>query len=51
MRDHAGTVFLVSHNAQTVEQFCDRAIWLEQGRVVEDGPVSEVLPRYTASME
>lgn len=51
VRDHAGTVFLVSHNAQTVEQFCDRAIWLEQGRVVEDGPVSEVLPRYTASME
>ena len=51
VRDHAGTVFLVSHNAQTVEEFCDRAIWLEQGRVVEDGPVSEVLPRYTASME
>jgi teichoic acid transport system ATP-binding protein len=51
VRDHAGTVFLVSHNAQTVQEFCDRAIWLEQGRVVEDGPVSEVLPRYTASME
>ena len=34
VRDHAGTVFLVSHNAQTVEQFCDRAIWLEQGKVI-----------------
>ena len=49
--DHAGTVFLVSHNASTVASFCDRAIWLEQGRVVEDGPVAEVLERYTASME
>lgn len=51
VRDHAGTVFLVSHNAQTVASFCDRAIWLEQGRIVEDGPVDDVLGRYTASME
>ena len=50
VREHAGTVFLVSHNAATVASFCDRAIWLEQGRVVEDGPVEEVLPRYEAAM-
>ncbi|MES1170895.1 MAG: ABC transporter ATP-binding protein [Actinomycetota bacterium] len=49
--ENAGTVFLVSHNAATVEQFCDRAIWLEHGQIVEDGPVDKVLPRYTASME
>lgn len=50
VREHAGTVFLVSHNAKTVGSFCDRAIWLEHGSVVEDGPVEEVLPRYEAAM-
>jgi teichoic acid transport system ATP-binding protein len=51
VREHAGTVFLVSHNAKTIENFCDRAIWLERGKVVEDGPVEDVLPRYTESMK
>ena len=51
VREHAGTVFLVSHNAKTVESFCDRAIWLEHGRVVEDGPAPEVLRRYEESMK
>jgi teichoic acid transport system ATP-binding protein len=51
VRDHAGTVFLVSHNAGTIMNFCDRAIWLEQGAVVEDGPAEEVVNRYQASME
>jgi len=51
VREHAGTVFLVSHNAATVQSFCDRAIWLEHGQVVEDGPVDDVLPRYTESMK
>jgi teichoic acid transport system ATP-binding protein len=50
VREHAGTVFLVSHNAQTVASFCDRAIWLEHGNVVADGPVDDVLGRYSASM-
>lgn len=46
VREHAGTVFLVSHNAQTITSFCNRAIWLEQGRIVEDGPADEVMARY-----
>ena len=49
VREHAGTVFLVSHNAQTITSFCHRAIWLEQGLVVEDGPADEVMERYMAS--
>lgn len=51
VREHAGTVFLVSHNATTIASFCNRAIWLEHGKVVEDGPVDEVLERYTASTD
>jgi len=49
VREHAGTVFLVSHNAQTITSFCNRAIWLERGLVVEDGPAEEVMERYMES--
>lgn len=51
VREHAGTVFLVSHNAQTVTSFCSRAIWLEQGQIVEDGPAGEVMERYLESQQ
>lgn len=46
MLERAGTIFLVSHAAQTIEELCTRAIWLEQGRVVMDGPAEEVARRY-----
>jgi teichoic acid transport system ATP-binding protein len=44
--DDAGTIFLVSHAAQTIEELCTRAIWLEQGRLVMDGPAEEVARQY-----
>src|SRR5699024_3706867 len=31
IREQAGTVFLVTHSGQTVEQTCTRAIWLNNG--------------------
>ena len=40
------TVVFVSHNLQAVAQLCDRAILLENGRVVVDGPSSDVVARY-----
>lgn len=46
LRRNAGTVFLVSHAAQTVEEMCTRAIWLDQGRVVMDGPAYETAQKY-----
>lgn len=46
MLDQAGTIFLVSHAAQTIEELCTRAIWMEQGRLVMDGPAREVARRY-----
>jgi len=42
----AGTVFLVSHAAQTIETMCTRAIWLDQGRVVTEGPARDVARAY-----
>jgi lipopolysaccharide transport system ATP-binding protein len=43
------TVLFVSHNLPAVSRLCGRAILLEDGRVVEDGPPHYVLSRYLAS--
>jgi ABC-type multidrug transport system ATPase subunit len=40
------TVLLVSHSAVQVERFCKRGIYLRDGRLIGDGPVSEILTRY-----
>ncbi|MFW0110013.1 ABC transporter ATP-binding protein [Rothia sp. P6271] len=44
--DQAGTVFLVSHAAQTIENMCTRAIWLDFGELVMDGDAREVARKY-----
>ena len=40
------TVVFVSHQLQAVAQLCDRAILLDEGRVVMDGASSEVVAHY-----
>jgi homopolymeric O-antigen transport system ATP-binding protein len=40
------TVLFVSHNMQAVAQLCDRVILLERGKVVVDGPATEVVAQY-----
>ncbi len=41
------TMLTVSHAAATLDDLCDRAIWLHRGRVVMDGPLAEVVAKYT----
>jgi lipopolysaccharide transport system ATP-binding protein len=44
--DTGRTVLFVSHNMQAVSQLCDRALLLEDGRVVRDGPSEEIVAHY-----
>lgn len=46
LRATAGTVFLVSHSLQQIRETCDRAIWLDAGKLVMDGPVDLVADAY-----
>ncbi|HEX7350880.1 ABC transporter ATP-binding protein [Brachybacterium sp.] len=46
MLEKAGTVFLVNHAAQTIENMCSRAIWMERGQVVLDGDAVDVARKY-----
>lgn len=40
------TVLFVSHNLTQVRSLCTRAIWLEKGQIVEDGPVETVTEKF-----
>jgi len=44
--EHGQTVLLVSHNMQAVLRLCSRALLLEGGRLVEEGPAHEVAASY-----
>lgn len=49
---HSGcTLLFVSHSAQHVLQFCNRAIWLEHGQVRRDGAAPDVMDEYEATAE
>jgi teichoic acid transport system ATP-binding protein len=50
LREEAGTVFLVAHNLEEVELTCNRVIWMERGRIVEQGEdVIGIIDRYIAA--
>ncbi len=48
MMEHRRTVLFVSHDLSSVVRFCQRALWLESGRLVMDGDAKEVVSAYTA---
>src|SRR3954454_17138109 len=45
----AGIVVLASHGDDLLRSQCDTAVWLDQGRVREQGDLERVLARYHAS--
>jgi ABC-type polysaccharide/polyol phosphate transport system ATPase subunit len=40
------TMVFVSHSIAVVEQFCDRAIWIREGKIELDGNTTDVCERY-----
>jgi teichoic acid transport system ATP-binding protein len=51
MRKEAGTVFLVSHNMKSIQDTCNRVLWIEKGELVMDGEPKEVCAAFIATME
>lgn len=45
--DAAGTLMMVNHALGELTSFCSRGIWLDQGSVVMDGPIEEVVAAYS----
>ncbi len=44
--DENRTVVIVSHSSKTLEELCDRVIWLHEGKILEDGKPEEVVSHY-----
>ena len=40
------TIVIVTHGMDTVNNFCDRAVWLYEGRIKMDGPAKKVTSEY-----
>jgi teichoic acid transport system ATP-binding protein len=51
MRQEAGTVFLVSHNMKSIQDTCNRVIWLEKGELLMDGDPVQVCEAFVAAMD
>lgn len=45
-RDDGRTIFFVSHSIGQIEDFCNKALWLECGRLKAYSTTDEVLPMY-----
>jgi ABC-type polysaccharide/polyol phosphate transport system ATPase subunit len=46
LRESGKTLLIVSHSPSVLEEFCDRAIWLDQGELIMCGRVREVTGAY-----
>lgn len=44
------TLLLVSHALDQIKEYCERVVWIDAGRVREDGPVDDVLEHYRTEM-
>lgn len=45
------TMLLVSHSPNQIRRLCDRAIWIDNHRIRDDGPVGRVLEGYVKEMK
>lgn len=48
IQQEAGTIFMVSHNAESVKKMCQRAMWMDRGHLIMDGPAEPVADAYMA---
>lgn len=46
LKEAKKTIVLVSHNMQTIEQFCDRVVFIEEGKIRHIGEAHEVARMY-----
>jgi hypothetical protein len=48
---HSGkTIMIVAHNMLTIQAMCNRVVWLDKGRIVQEGGTTEVVRAYKRFM-
>jgi ABC-type polysaccharide/polyol phosphate transport system ATPase subunit len=51
MMAKAHLMVLVTHDLDALPQMCNRAVWMDHGRIVRTGPCSEVVAAYRSSVQ
>lgn len=51
LKESGTTILFVSHATEQIKRFCNRAIWLKDGRVKEDGEASQIVDLYENYMK
>ena len=46
LKEKGATFIVVSHSMGQIKQLCQRAIWIENSKLVADGPVDEICAKY-----
>jgi ABC-type polysaccharide/polyol phosphate transport system ATPase subunit len=47
MMNQAQLIVVVSHDLDSLTKVCDRCIWMDQGRIVQQGSAGAVIAAYT----
>ena len=47
--DRSNVVVIVSHDMNSLREMCTRGIWMSKGKVIADGPMSEIIDTYLES--
>jgi lipopolysaccharide transport system ATP-binding protein len=50
LMNRAHLIVMVSHDLDSLQKTCNRALWLERGRMVQEGPTDLVVKAYTSAM-
>lgn len=50
LTNQGATILFVSHDISSVQMLCDRGVWLDRGRIRQDGPLLPVSKAYLASI-
>ena len=49
LRAEASALVVVSHNLREIARMCSRSIWLQNGKILQDGATEDVIEAYEAA--
>ena len=50
LKEKGTTILFVSHATEQIKRFCTKALWINKGKIVEQGESSEIVDRYESFM-
>lgn len=49
-KNNGATIVIVTHDLGTVEKICDRVVWMDKGRIIEQGEPDRIINSYQQHM-